>query len=440
MASNDCNICFDSSAKISCKNCEFQTCKDCSKQFLETSINDAACCSCKHPWDDDFLINSFGTSWFNGKYRKTRTEVIVDRQKSMMATTMPLVEQERNKRKRLQTIQEMEAEYKLLRERQAELKRAISHLKYGGEAASVQNVPRNVARYRCATPECKGFVSSEDSKCPVCDHTTCTKCLCIEESEHECKQEDLDTANEIKKATVSCPGCHVRIQRSHGCNQMFCVNCHVAFDYKTLEIVRGNIHNPHYFEIQAQLNRGHVQRDARDVPCGGFPNVHHMGNLDRADRLRHGARLRIFHHITNVELPKLRENPDFNAQNRVKYIMREMDDKAFVTATSRKAMDEKVNSHYQDILRAFVDSSQDVYMRMMDSMGKHTSTIEPFRDLNYVKELDTIIAYTNKESKKIGEKYKRAYFVVPVNYYTEMYRNDDFCWKSRAAEKKAAQA
>jgi hypothetical protein len=54
------------------------------------------------------------------------------------------------------------------------------------------------------------------------------------------------------------------------CDQMFCTSCHTAFSWRTLEIVQGAIHNPHYFAWrQAQ---GINERTIGDIQCGGVPD------------------------------------------------------------------------------------------------------------------------------------------------------------------------
>jgi hypothetical protein len=418
----ECQICLSSSSKVTCNKCDYKTCNACTKRVLEESINDAACCQCKEAWDDDFLINSLSKSWFLGDYRKSRTKVTVERQQGMMAATMPLVEIEQRKRKQAETIKELEQESREMRRKIKENSDQVYALRNRGESRPPPVV--NVARFRCATPECRGFVSEPEPKCTVCEETTCLKCLCLKEESHECKPEDISTTKEILKSSKACPSCATRIQKSHGCDQMFCVLCHTAFSYLTGEIETRNIHNPHYYELQARMNRGIVRREPGDIACGGFPELYNTV-LPEKQRHTHGGRIRICNHITEVELPKLRVRPDFNADTRVKFILKDIDEKTFMSQTNRKAMDERVNGHYYDILRAFVDATQDVYSRFAPTIRAPRGFIDPriapdVDDSEYVKELDEIINITNKASRKIGEKYNRSFPAVPTIYYRHM--------------------
>ncbi|RZD41562.1 MAG: hypothetical protein CXT73_04795 [Methanobacteriota archaeon] len=54
------------------------------------------------------------------------------------------------------------------------------------------------------------------------------------------------------------------------CSQMFCVMCHIAFDWKTGKKTRGHIHNPHYY---AWINNGgnDAAIPGAAMPCGGLP-------------------------------------------------------------------------------------------------------------------------------------------------------------------------
>ena len=100
-------------------------------------------------------------------------------------------------------------------------------------------------------------------QCNSCKQEYCSKCMMeignqntntntnqnSQNSEiHKCKQEDIDSWEEIKKSTKLCPKCSSRIFRSQGCPQMFCTNCHTGFDWNTGKVINGNFHNPHRME------------------------------------------------------------------------------------------------------------------------------------------------------------------------------------------------
>jgi hypothetical protein len=102
----------------------------------------------------------------------------------------------------------------------------------------------------CQNADCRGLLSTQ-YKCDLCSKFTCSKCLlCIqgEKEEHECKPDDVASAEEIKKNTRPCPNCGCRISKIDGCDQMFCVECKTAFSWNKGTVETGNIHNPHYYE------------------------------------------------------------------------------------------------------------------------------------------------------------------------------------------------
>lgn len=138
---------------------------------------------------------------------------------------------------------------------------------------------------RCAIETCDGFVN-RSWNCIKCNEKTCAKChahvakkddedavedqlrqeltsISIEDEEvdeivaksgHKCDPNDVETVRMINKTSRSCPSCFIPIHRIDGCDQMWCVQCHTAFSYRTGEIINeGVIHNPHYVDW---LNNG----------------------------------------------------------------------------------------------------------------------------------------------------------------------------------------
>jgi len=126
---------------------------------------------------------------------------------------------------------------------------------------------------RCTRSDCNGFLSTA-WKCGLCDWYSCKDCFTPKGKEHdvahECKPDDLKTAELICKDSKPCPNCGEFINKSSGCSQMWCITCHTPFDWKTGKIgTSGAIHNPHYYEMMKR--KGALPRNPGDVPCGGFP-------------------------------------------------------------------------------------------------------------------------------------------------------------------------
>jgi hypothetical protein len=79
---------------------------------------------------------------------------------------------------------------------------------------------------------------------------------------HRCKKADVETVRFMKRTTRQCPSCPTLIHKISGCSQMWCTQCFTAFDYKTGEIAKGRVHNPHYF--QHLREHGNIDRENGD--------------------------------------------------------------------------------------------------------------------------------------------------------------------------------
>lgn len=140
----------------------------------------------------------------------------------------------------------------------------------------------------------------------------------------------------------------------HNCRQMWCTQCHTAFDWETLEIEKYAIHNPHYYEYRRTVQNveGAVAQPAiLNQNCDRLPEFEQMHAFLRA---KYGARwnadniernmLEYIHrgllHITLVEIPFHRpqtmdERIASNRQMRMRYLRNEIDEKRMVDAAYR---------------------------------------------------------------------------------------------------------
>ncbi len=125
----------------------------------------------------------------------------------------------------------------------------------------------------CQHEKCKGFLN-ENYICGLCNEKCCKKCFEMlgnnedEIKKHECKKEQVETANLINSTTKPCPKCGQRIHKVSGCDQMWCIECKTSFSWKTGELVNGVIHNPHYFQyLRENAINGQIPRQPGDNPC-----------------------------------------------------------------------------------------------------------------------------------------------------------------------------
>ena len=118
---------------------------------------------------------------------------------------------------------------------------------------------------KCPHEECRGFLDT-DMKCGLCVQQFCEHCNeVIIDSDHVCDPETVETMKLINKDTKPCPKCGTMIHKIDGCAQMWCTECHTAFDWRSGRIETGRVHNPHYFEFKKR------SREHGDIPCGGRP-------------------------------------------------------------------------------------------------------------------------------------------------------------------------
>ena len=86
-----------------------------------------------------------------------------------------------------------------------------------------------------ATCDCGGPII--DYTCLLCNQRYCSHCEEAISGFHQCSQDKLSTINELRSTTVKCPKCYVRIQKSEGCDHMFCTHCHGNFDWSTGKLI-----------------------------------------------------------------------------------------------------------------------------------------------------------------------------------------------------------
>lgn len=101
---------------------------------------------------------------------------------------------------------------------------------------------------------CEAEVCSDTWSCNTCGKNFCKFCLAELQNEHVCSPDDVLTAEKIRESTKPCPSCRVLIERSFGCNHMFCTHCFASFDWLSGKRI-SNSSNPLYREHLANRDR-----------------------------------------------------------------------------------------------------------------------------------------------------------------------------------------
>lgn len=298
----ECTICCDDVFEnliITCINhiCDFSCCKTCLKRYLVDHPMNTKCMECDTLFSHTLLIDFFGKTFVISELRKLQKKVLLERQLAQIPAT-----QISNEFKRLKTgreIYKLKKEFKEMTvaeryEKINEYRTKIQELTY----LLYQVVPNETHEekgpsiiMKCTKDNCRGFVTSQKYKCEVCETAYCKKCVeeitkeQLEtkdpEKKHQCNDDDVETAKLILNESNPCPSCGTRITKLSGCDQMWCIQCHVSFSWRTGKIEKGVVHNPHYFEW---IRKGGVPnegiiRNPRDVHCGGLPNVARIANF-----------------------------------------------------------------------------------------------------------------------------------------------------------------
>lgn len=283
---SECFICITEVSKsqmTKCLGCEFECCTNCFKYHIENSQKtEKNCMNCKIKIPRSTLVKILGKSYIDKMYRTDIKELLFKEEMLLVPRSLPEVE----KRKKIKTLNTkittiQNSFVKMLNdgvfatgtleyfEERGLMNGRIAF--YSQQANLLQGIsaqPKTIKQYKypCENPDCNGFVDS-NWVCSICEKETCKRCHTIKEVDHECKQEDIDTADLIKKDSKSCPKCNISIMKTSGCDQMWCISCHTTFDWKTMQIkTSGVLHNPEYFRYMRE-NGIAIPRNPNDNPC-----------------------------------------------------------------------------------------------------------------------------------------------------------------------------
>ena len=295
-SSIDCSICCSENIKkeIVCGFCNASCCMSCAESYLLT-IQEANCMSCKKSWDERFLRTNFRSGWIRKQYKDHITKMLVDREKSYIPATMPLIEQVKidreaqvlyreysdkssavyrefdiYKEKKNYTVVELKMEWKRVQDRIEQMR---VYYEAQAQALKIKKDKTDTCVFvkKCPLDNCQGYLNDK-YHCALCDKTVCKDChhevlQSSGQQGHKCLKDNIETVKYLLKETKPCPKCHTRISKIDGCDQMFCISCKTAWGWTKGEIDTGKIHNPEYLRWMRETGQKIKRFDNVDNNC-----------------------------------------------------------------------------------------------------------------------------------------------------------------------------
>jgi hypothetical protein len=416
----NCDVCCEklnkiNHKKVKCPFCDLTSCRSCSQRYILESFQDPHCMGCKTAWNREF-VDSFCTKYFRTtELKRHRENVLFERECALMPDTQPEVERiiqmrriRRVIREQKQKLLELHRRYQTLqlgdpipdeiRILYREMEITYRHLEQIRNSGTIiDNEPRRFVR-QCPIEECKGFLN-EEWYCGLCERHYCKSCNELLDENHVCDKDVVETMKLLNKDSKSCPKCGTVIHKTSGCAQMWCINCHTAFNWRTGQIENGRIHNPHFIEFRRKTM---MSREHGDIPCGGAPTFRELREIGATNQILQYAMV-----IQQVEHEHmfLDTRPVDNTQLRIAYMLNDISKEDFKNFLQRQ---EKYKDKVRDLSNIF---------EMIGNTGGdllRQYVLEPERHDEIVDLLQKIIDYGNEIFETIRSRYNSR---LPRNIY-----------------------
>ena len=423
----DCNVCCEKVNKtvrkpIQCGYCMYRVCRTCVKQYVLDSFHQPHCMNCRREWSHTFLIEHLG-SFMKTEYRAKRELLLFEREKTTIPGLLPVAERERQ----IESINfhtEM-AQKELMnwyrdyvtvdsvtewQREKREIKRTIRQLIQERSRIYLMDTKeeRKAFVMKCTVEECRGFLSTR-YKCGLCSTSVCPDCHVALTPTHQCDPNVVLSIIELKKTTKPCPSCHCPIFKTEGCDQMWCIQCHTAFSWRSGQVEKGIIHNPHYFEFVK--GKGGLGRNPFDIPCGGLPDynqVYHMMaenqlGQDEVNYLRVVYEMVGQHReITMRNIPNDQEQLNHRALT-LSYILQHTTEHQYKATLYVREQKRQRGLEERQMLEAFLAVIEESFRKVVQFFINFDE---------FLMEVEQIKAYTRREIGLLNERYQHTGFLT----------------------------
>lgn len=371
----DCSICcekFNNSnhLKVECKGCDTSdaACRQCCKTYILNSNSDPMCMFCKSPWERDFMIKNLTKKFVDTDLKKFSENLFLERQISLLPDT----QKDAMKEKKIRGIQKMindvlaeKARLKKLLKEQDEIYKAycveLSRVQFG---TSTEDTAAENFTMKCCSKDCNGFLNSK-YYCTMCETKYCKSCMEVKTQGHVCNEDTKATIQAIKKQSKPCPGCGEMISKIDGCDQMWCVKCHIQFSWRTGQKMEGYNHNPEYFrwlrETGQTIERNPYENRNMVNVCGVNVDGHYMirvtSNLFPTDTKMQTSFINMYRFYRHVEFSvgnfegRKRHFERCLLRQRIMYLLGDITKEKWKNEIQKLDKQDKKNTAYENVWR-----------------------------------------------------------------------------------------
>ena len=257
------------------EKCNFIACITCYKKYLLSSSKEPHCMACRTVIPFEKQLECFTKEWLFGKYKNHRENQLMQIEQQRFGQDLMKIENEKEIKKLEAEKDEIHKHYvKIINniKNEMRLKTNEVNIKINEKRQIKKSKVKFNYNFQCPDKNCHGILNN-DFLCVLCDKKTCKKCytINIDEEMHTCDPEQIESFKKIKEEAKPCPSCGEFISKISGCDQMFCITCGTSFSWKTGNIERGVIHNPHAHHF-FQNNP-----EAREMYLNGINGNNHNG-------------------------------------------------------------------------------------------------------------------------------------------------------------------
>jgi hypothetical protein len=429
----ECAVCcstFHANARnkpLQCGLCSFLACNHCQKQYLQST-----CMNCRAEFPPKSLGNALGKAFVHKELTKAKTAAIVLEETKLIPDTQPLLDWLDRKKQREENFY-----------------RGAVDLALGFAIEDVMPIitplttrlGKSNAPVPCSAANCRGFLlrATEDNEsgtyCQVCKVPHCNACFQptspkANATEHVCDKGVLESLKAIEASCTPCPGCHVDIFKTVGCDHMNCTNCGIHFSYKTgrkLNISTNN-HYPNMVAIRNQqrppeedANNCNVNVDADHIPLDALLEKHGDALFHTTAHVQqalydHPALVRTMRDETYNTTKLLRQYCVKKDAIRVRYIRHELTEARWGSTLLAAHVLQVRNDTIADILTLyleFVGETQSRLYHAPDAKAELNATFDLVVQMLHACNASLEAAYENLYSEDVNMT-EKLHFTIPA--------------------------